>query len=44
MHPTSLPPPSLPPYVSPPLRSVAFHAPVIDRQDGLPEPIREETF
>ena len=33
---------SFPPYVSPPLRNVVFHAPVTDRQDGFPEPIREE--
>ena len=32
----------LPLYVSPPLRTITFHAPVIDREDGFPEPIREE--
>ena len=37
------PPPSLlPPYISPPLRSAAFRSPVIDRQGGFTEPIREE--
>ena len=28
-------------YVPLPLRSLAFHTPVIDRQDGFPEPVRE---
>jgi len=28
--------------VSPPMKSVEFHTPKIDRYDGFPEPIREE--
>ena len=32
----------LPPYVYPLLRSMAFHATVIDSQDGVTEPITED--
>ena len=39
----SLPSLPLPLFISPPLGSVAFHAPLIDRHDGFPEPIRKES-
>ena len=38
---SNIPPPFLLPPPTPPLGSVAFHALVIDREDGLPKPIRE---